>query len=560
MSGAPGRAEASPSPVRACQPPPVERDDPSAAREPAAPVWRDGLWLLLVWGAMFLTGLGAQELRLEEPRRVEPALNMIAAGEWAVTTLGGEAYYRKPPLFNWLVAASFRATGAVNEFTARLPAAAMVLLLALTAWRTGRSWLGREAALGAGLILLTTVAVVDKGRLAEIEAVHMALTGMACAVWLEAWAGGRLTAGRWAATGLLLGLALLAKGPAHLPFFLGLAVLCQGPAAFAREGRRGAFWLGLCCLLLPALLWLLAIREHWPAAAAVWQGEMTGRFQQATPWTELLQRALREPLGSVLNLMPWALLALAFVRPAVWRELDETQRRFVRAAAWLALVTIVLLPAVPGYRPRYSMPVYGPVLMALALGGERLRQGARGWSVWWRALQFVGLLAVLAGAAGTVLAAGAWRWGAAAGATLGVVALRRGRQPALTRSDIWRWSALVLAAAALAAWSLAAPRMAQRQRLRPAAERVLAQVPAGEKLLLLRPGYVRYLFYLRGRHEFVARPEDLPPQELVLLTTVAQAETLALRTGRRMEVLLEEKLDRLGEGQTVLLLRLGPAP
>ncbi|MFN0068595.1 MAG: ArnT family glycosyltransferase [Limisphaerales bacterium] len=538
----------------------MDRNEPSSAGNPASPSWQDALWLVAVWYALFLTGLGAQELRLEEPRRVEPALGMIESGNWAVSTIGGEAYYRKPPFLNWLIAASFQATGVVDEFTARLPSATMVLLLALTAWRTGRSWLGREGAFGAGLILLTTIAVVDKGRLAEIEAAHMALTGMACAVWLEAWAGGRLSAGRWAATGLLLGLALLAKGPAHLPFFLGLVVLCQGLAGSAGELRRGRFWLGVSCLLLPALLWLLAIRGHWQAAAAVWQGEVTDRFQQATPWTELLLRALREPLGSVLNLMPWALLALAFVRPAAWKELDEPQRRFVRAAGWLALVTIVLLPAVPGYRPRYSMPVYGPVLMALALGGERLRQGARGWSIWWRALQIVGLLAALAGAAGAVMSAGAWRWTAVAGAVLAVVALRRGRRPEQIRPGLWRWSALVLAAAGLAAWSLAAPRMAQRQRLRPAAERVLAQVPAGQKLLLLRPGYVRYVFYLRGRHEFIARPEDLPAQETVLLTTVAQSDTLAQRTGRRVEVLAEERLDRLGEGQAVRLLRLGQAP
>ncbi|HMO64088.1 MAG TPA: glycosyltransferase family 39 protein, partial [Verrucomicrobiota bacterium] len=360
----------------------MDRDEPSSGREPAAPAWRDGLRLAAVWCALFLTGLGVQELRLEEPRRVEPALHMIATGDWLSPSIGGEPYYRKPPLFNWLIATSFQTTGVVNEFTARLPSAALVLLLALTVCRTGRSWLGREGAFGAGLILLTAVAVVDKGRLAEIEATHMALTGMACAVWLEGWAGGRLSPARWAATGLLLGLALLAKGPAHLPFFLGLVVLCQGPTGFAGELRRLPFWLGLFCLLLPALLWLLAIREHWAAAAGVWQGEMTDRFQQATPWTELLLRALREPLSSVLNLMPWALLALALVRPAAWQALDEPQRRFVRAAAWLALVTLVLLPAVPGYRPRYSMPVYGPVMMALALGGERLRRGARGWSGW----------------------------------------------------------------------------------------------------------------------------------------------------------------------------------
>ncbi|HMO64087.1 MAG TPA: hypothetical protein PKE47_02480, partial [Verrucomicrobiota bacterium] len=154
-----------------------------------------------------------------------------------------------------------------------------------------------------------------------------------------------------------------------------------------------------------------------------------------------------------------------------------------------------------------------------------------------------------AGAAGAVLSAGAWRLTAAAGAALAAAALGRGRRPEQVRPQLWRWSALVLAAAALAAWSLAAPRMAQRQRLRPAAERVLAQVPAEGKLYMLRPGYVRYVFYLRGRFEFVADAAALPDGEALVLTTLPQAEALAGEARREARVLAEEKLDRLGEGQ-----------
>jgi len=63
----------------------------------------------------------------------------------------------------------------------------------------------------------------------------------------------------------------------------------------------------------------------------------------------------------------------------------------------------VILPAVPGYRPRYSMPVYAPLLMALALAGETLRPGQTGWSLWRTLIAVAGEVAVVGG-----LAAVAW--------------------------------------------------------------------------------------------------------------------------------------------------------
>lgn len=86
-----------------------------------------------------------------------------------------------------------------------------------------------------------------------------------------------------------------------------------------------------------------------------------------------------------------------------WEGLSEPQRRFLKAAGWLALGALVILPAVPGYRPRYSMPVYAPLLMALALAGETLRPGQTGWSLWRTLIAVAGEVAVVGG-----LAAVAW--------------------------------------------------------------------------------------------------------------------------------------------------------
>jgi 4-amino-4-deoxy-L-arabinose transferase-like glycosyltransferase len=63
--------------------------------------------VLLVWAAIYLPGLGSLEIRGEEGRRILPAVTMLQTGNYLVPRVGSEPYFRKPPLVNWIVAASF---------------------------------------------------------------------------------------------------------------------------------------------------------------------------------------------------------------------------------------------------------------------------------------------------------------------------------------------------------------------------------------------------------------------------------------------------------------------
>src|SRR4029450_12799310 len=97
------------------------------------------LIVLLVWTAIYLPALGSLEIKGEEGRRILPAVRMIETGDYVVPRVGSEPYLRKPPLINWLVAASFKTFGQRNEWTARLPSALWVLAVAagvVTVWGT----------------------------------------------------------------------------------------------------------------------------------------------------------------------------------------------------------------------------------------------------------------------------------------------------------------------------------------------------------------------------------------------------------------------------------------
>src|SRR5205085_10533402 len=164
--------------------------------------------VLLVWAAIYLPGLGSLEIKGEEGRRILPAVAMLESGNYLVPHVGSEPYFRKPPLVNWLVAASFKLTGVRNEWTARLPSVLCVLSVALAFRSVARASLGVNASLCASLIWLVNFSTIEKVRLIESEVLYLSLFGLALTFWL-AWLrerrSGRLT---WAVPWMFLGLGL----------------------------------------------------------------------------------------------------------------------------------------------------------------------------------------------------------------------------------------------------------------------------------------------------------------------------------------------------------------
>src|SRR3954462_12006846 len=180
--------------------------------------------VIACWAAIYLPGLGSLEIKGEEGRRILPAVTMLETGNYLVPQVGSEPYFRKPPLVNWLVAASFRLTGIRNEWTARLPSVLCVLFVALTFLTVARPSLGPNGSLIAALVWLANFGMIEKGRLIEIEALYVSLSGLAVIFWLSWWQERRSTWLTWTVPWIFLGLGLLAKGPVHLLFFYSVVV------------------------------------------------------------------------------------------------------------------------------------------------------------------------------------------------------------------------------------------------------------------------------------------------------------------------------------------------
>ncbi len=316
--------------------------------------------ILAVWALTYLPGLGALEIKGEEGRRILPAVLMLQTGHYLVPQVGSEPYFRKPPFINWLVAASFKIFGERNEWTARIPSALCILIVALAFLTIARPALGENGSLAAALIWMTNFGMIEKGRLIEIEALYVSLGGLALICWLSWWQTRRSKWLTWIAPWIFLGLGLLAKGPLHLFFFYAVV-----SAGLYRDGKLRTLLnvqhlLGILLMLGIFAAWAIPclIATQQTDVAHIWSRQFSGRLAgedfHFRGWITNIPRGLG-------YFLPWVLFL-----PLLRRKPSE------RFLAWGIGISFLVISLLPGSLARYTMPLLVPAvwLVAVLLEGE----------------------------------------------------------------------------------------------------------------------------------------------------------------------------------------------
>ena len=419
---------------------------------------------------------------------------MLQSGNFLVPYVGSEAYFRKPPLVNWLVAASFKLTGVRNEWTARLPSVFAVLAVAIAFVTVGSASLGSLGSLFAALVWLVNFANVEKGRLIEIEALYVSLTALAFIFWIAAYRADKSGLRLWLAPAVFLGLGLLAKGPLHLLFFYGPVI--------ALLWSNGKLSLLATRAHVIALVILFGIFAAWAAPAVLvsdssrvarlWSREFSGRVSgegfRFASWLMNIPRSLA-------YFLPWLPLALLqFDQPV-----DVRQRN--RALLVGILVPFVAINLLPAALPRFAMPALGPAAWWF---GELVSHNNLRWPRWLGGKSF----------------------------------------SAKSRN----WLVLVLVAltcfALLVYAFLIVPHLQSREKVRKHARQIDAVVPANTPLYAVDPQYQPYLFYVHAPIRYARTIEELPPDTrffLVQARDEREAETTTHWSPRRAQLVLRIK-------------------
>jgi len=513
----------------------------------------------VIWAGIYLPGLGSVELKHEEPRRALPAVHMIATGDWLVPRVGEVPYLRKPPLLNWLIAVMFKLTGGRSEWAVRFPSVLATLALALGIVVFGRRWLGNLGGLIASIFFLSNLAVLESGRLAELEAVYIGLTGLALVIWLASWYSGATGLRLWLWPAILLALGLLTKGPTHLIFFYGviIPVLVRGRdlGLLVRPAHGLALLLMLAIFSLWAIPCSFAVGQHDPLGVwQFWIHQITSRASETEAFR--VQTWLLNFPQTLKNFLPWTpLLVLLWTsgiercgNDALTKDIDgyrfRAQAIFYGARLGM-VITCLLMCFLPSGSPRYIYPLFivPCVLLGQMFAQEKTNALLDGFLSWWRRINAF----LLVGGAFAVLAIpviGGLKAGSLLGLVIGVgimilawVTQRLGEgevrpiEPASRAAFI---TGLVFAAGMISYGAAIVPRVdaMTKNGFREVATRIRQELPAGAILWVQENEYRPFWYYLEPDVRYFLSISDIPGDARYFL--IPEAATSAFAANPRL--------------------------
>ena len=371
----------------------------------------------------------------DEPRFAAIARAMVETGDWIVPTFNGELAVDKPVLMHWCMAACMSLFG-INEFAARLPSMLAALATALAVLRFGTRFFDPMLGVVAALAWLGSLLVGIEAHAATPDAILVALTAWATVLAAEVIAGPagaaaapitsggtgkqaqegpciacgddalpRLGIGRAVGIGLLLGLAVVCKGP--IGFVGPLAVLVpwawwvavdrrlmeMAPGPWLRRTATASLPAAVDAIrsLRPIALTAAAVAAAAPWYVAVWQRtngawiegfffvHNVGRFM--APMEKHGGGAWYHPVTMLVCFYPWScFLPLAIVL-AAWRTWKRSLPAVNGHALGLALVWFGVwvggFSAAATKLPNYVLPAYPAAALLVAwLGVDAARRAA----------------------------------------------------------------------------------------------------------------------------------------------------------------------------------------
>ncbi len=342
-------------------------------------------WVLaLAVSAIPLLGFWAYGLfDLDEGFYAAVSAEMLRSGDWITPRYSGEAWFEKPVLTYWLVAPSVAAFG--ENVGPRLPSALAALALCGVIGLFVARRVSPAAGIGATLVLGTSLLPAAAGRMLLVDPfLILCLAGSLVALF-ESAVG---KPSRRAASGALLGLAVLAKGPVALILYAAVFAWTYFAEAELRPTLRSV-GPNLCALAL-----CMAIVAGWYVPCYLVNGETFvreflleqnwGRFlggdkAHALPsWASPWGHPLYYPLVLAVGFLPWTLVEAyrAWSRPPMAAESHSAQlaRRFLGRWAWAPLVFFTFSAA---KLPHYVLPAVPAIAALLAMRYARTYDWSR---------------------------------------------------------------------------------------------------------------------------------------------------------------------------------------
>jgi 4-amino-4-deoxy-L-arabinose transferase-like glycosyltransferase len=361
-------------------------------------VWSVVLVVALIVVLVSHLGYMPLDTRSDEPRRALVALEMMISGDYITPTLNGERYFNKPPLYNWLIAASYHIFGDYSSFALRFPMLVSLLLFCFTVYVFVRKYVNPVVAFAAAMMTLTNGRVLlydSMLGLIEITFGWVTYTSMLCVFHFSQKRQYWLL---YLTTYVLTAIGFMLKGLPPLAF---QALTLGGWQLYTRQYKRlfhPAHLIGLSMLILlvGGYYWLYFDRNSIPLqnVASVLFTESAKRTGLHYGLGKTLLHLVTFPFEAFYHFLPYLFLLILLSSRSVWASIRV--KPFIVFNALAFGVNVLVYWTSPNVYGRYLIGLMPLLLTVLAwiyyeytAPDERLR--------WWIEriwLMLVGVLVV----------------------------------------------------------------------------------------------------------------------------------------------------------------------
>jgi len=306
-----------------------------------SPIYVVLVLILLIYATISYLGYLPVSIESDEPIRALVSAEMEITGNYLTPTLNGELYFNKPPLYNWIIIASYHLFNNDSSFALRFPMivsyflmGTMVFYFTLRYANNRLAWLAALTAITHGrLIYYDTL-------LGLIDMTYACITYLSFMVIFD---NGRSR--RWASLFLLswglTAIGSLMKGYTS-PVFQGITLLVYFLVINPREWRRlFGVWniLGVSLFIAILLTYYVPYFQQNQITPGKYFHEMFVNSSRGTPISQEIGKVflhfISYPFHMLYDFAPWMLLTVMFIRKDFLAVIKGDDFIFFNAAVFI---------------------------------------------------------------------------------------------------------------------------------------------------------------------------------------------------------------------------------
>ncbi|MFD2936734.1 ArnT family glycosyltransferase [Spirosoma flavum] len=345
-------------------------------------------WMLLTSAGLVIvlvSHLGFMPLDTgDEARRALVSLEMMLSGDYITPTLHGERYFNKPPLFNWLIIASYRLFGNYSSFALRFPMFISLLLLGVTLFVFIRKYTNPMIAWAAALMTLTNGRVLLYDSMLGLIEITFSLVTYTAMMLVYYYDQKRSYWLLYLTTYALTAVGFLLKGLPPLAFqgltLLGWFIYTRRPRLLFHPAHLVG--IGLFVLITGSYYGIYFSRNAIPYedVAGVLLSESTKRTGLHFGLGATLLHLVTFPFELVYHFAPYTLLLVLLIRSGIGNILKKNA--FVAFNALTFCLTVLIYWFSPQVYARYLIGLVPLLFTVLAYLYYEHTDPANRWR-WW---------------------------------------------------------------------------------------------------------------------------------------------------------------------------------